>query len=196
MHQVLCAAAGVDEFTVRGQAARSHRRTGALARYVYRSDEDFRVELAAFKVPHELNRGAESAAAHGRGVTVLSGIAESVENAVILTAAQLLSATTTLRGIRHRAVQTLDTLTALESTRPSPTTRRTVLAALSNELSAMHTKLSFEVESQVDAVHVPEIVIEQYQASLAGTLGLAMAAETTSKMLDRLTAAIAARAKR
>ena len=123
---------------------------------------------------------------------MLSGIAEPVESAVILTAAQLLGAASAVREIRERAVETLDTLSALESTRPSPTTRRTVLAALSNELSAMHTKLSFEVESQVDAVHVPEIVIEQYQASLAGTLGLATAADTTSRMLDRLTAAIAA----
>jgi len=193
VHQILSAAAGAGELLEPGTSgAPASPNKERLARYVYRSDEEFRLDYAAFRVPHELNRGVESAAAHGRGVTVLSGIAEPVESAVILTAAQLLGAASAVREIRERAVETLDTLSALESTRPSPTTRRTVLAALSNELSAMHTKLSFEVESQVDAVHVPEIVIEQYQASLAGTLGLATAADTTSRMLDRLTAAIAA----
>jgi len=193
VHQILCAAAGADEFTVRlaGREIRSPRR-GPLARYVYRSDEDFRLEYAAFRLPAELNRRVGSAAAHGRGVTVLSGIAEPVENAAILTAVQLLAAASALREIRRRCDETLAALTEVRHRTVPLRERRAVLASLSNELSGMQTALSFEVESQIDAVHVPEIVIEQYQASLAGTLGLALAAETTSKMLDRLTAAIAA----
>jgi Mg2+ and Co2+ transporter CorA len=115
-----------------------------------------------------------------------------VENAAILTAVQLLAAASALREIRRRCDETLAALTEVRHRTVPLRERRAVLASLSNELSGMQTALSFEVESQIDAVHVPEIVIEQYQASLAGTLGLALAAETTSKMLDRLTAAIAA----
>jgi hypothetical protein len=193
VHQVVCAAGWVREFVIGVPGGDlGPPRKEALARYVYRSDEDFRLDYAAFRLPAELNRGAGSAAAHGRGVTVLSGIAEPVENAAILTAVQLLGAASAVREIRQRASRTLDALTALRGQSMALDQRRAVLAALSNELSEMHTELSFEVESLVDAVSVPEIVIEQYQASLAGTLGLAQAADTTSKMLDRLTAAITA----
>jgi hypothetical protein len=193
VHQIVCAAGWVREFVGRFPDDQlGPPRKDALARYVYRSDEDFRLEYAAFRLPAELNRGPASAAAHGRGVTVLSGLAEPVENAVILTAIQLLGAESAVRAIRGRAGRTLDALRALRTKTMPLSERRAVLAALSNELSEMQTELSFEVESRIDAVSVPEIVIEPYQASLAGTLGLAQAAVTTSKMLDRLTAAITA----
>jgi hypothetical protein len=43
-------------------------------------------------------------------------------------------------------------------------------------------------------IHVPEVVMEHYQASLADSLGLDTGCTVTSKMLDRLSIAMTATA--
>lgn len=163
-----------------------------IARIVYRSDEPFRPDLSALQVPRELNRPAGAASAHGRGVTVLAGAAEHVENGLVLTATELLAAVAHLRTIRKEAATALGEVNRGLGGLRSLSDRRLALARQSWRLARMQVDLSFGVESAMDAAKVPEIVLEPYRRTLSQTLGLAEGAQATASMLARLSAAITA----
>jgi hypothetical protein len=163
-----------------------------ISRIVYRSDYPFRPELSGMQVPRELNRPAGAASAHGRGVTVLAGAAEHVENGVVLTATELLAAVAHLRSIRNEASNALREVNRGLGDMKTLSDRRHQLARQSWRLARMQVDLSFGVESAMDPAKVPEIVLEPYRKALSQTLGLADGAQATATMLARLSAAITA----
>jgi hypothetical protein len=133
-------------------------------------------------------------AGHARGVTVLAGSAENIEDAAFVVAAQLLSAAATLREISREASKALAVLDAAAAHGGKLETRRDLLASLGTELSRLQVKLSFGVEANAMPIHVPEVVMEHYQASLADSLGLVTGSAVTDKLLDRLSIAMTATA--
>lgn len=165
-----------------------------VARIVYRADGTHRTEYAALKVPKELNRPSSAVAGHARGVTVLGGNAAHVEDAAFIVAVQLLSASATLRRISRDAREALEVLDTTVQQHGDLAARHAVLSSLGTELSRLQVQLSFGVEANAMPLHVPEVVLEHYQESLAESLGLDTACEVVSKMLERLSLAMTATA--
>jgi hypothetical protein len=195
VHQLFMpAAAQHDLQTIAEDGVTTAPDVGRLARFVYRANDDYRVEYAAIKVPKELNRPTTAVAGHARGVTVLAGSAEHIENAAFVVAVQLLSAAATLRTITRRASEALHGLDASVRNAGHLDERRAVLSALGTELSRLQVELSFGVEANTMPIHVPEVVLEHYQASLTDSLGLDTGCDVTSKMLERLSIAMSATA--
>jgi hypothetical protein len=192
VHQILSPAGGDDTLLLSGSPRLPD--LAQAAHFVYRDAEDYRIEYAAMKVPKELNRPPDSVAAHARGVTVLAGNAEAVEDAAFLIAAQLLAANATLRDLRARSIVALGELERAGKEQVKLAERRDLVARLGTELSRLQIELSLGVEENMNPLHLPEVVLEHYQASLADSLGLATGAEVTSRMLDRLSTALAATA--
>lgn len=145
--------------------------------------------------PGELNRPVGAVCRHGRGVTVLSGWAEHVEYAVALTAVDLISAAARLRKIRTDARVALSRVEVAAARLEESGSRglargRRSAVQLSRRLGELQLQLSFGVEAYLDGLHVPEIVLESYRASLAGPLAVASGAQTAGGMLERLASSL------
>jgi hypothetical protein len=166
-----------------------------LLRLVYREDEEFRPASSAICYPKELNRPAGSICAHGRGVTVLGGAAEHVENGIMLTALELVTAAGCLRRIRAQAVDALETASSKQDSegRSPVKEQRGEVVILAGELRQLDLDLSFGVEGYLDNLRLPEIVLGAYRQSLAGVLELRAGAEATALMVERLQRVIGAR---
>jgi hypothetical protein len=163
-----------------------------LARIVYRSDNAHRVKFSALRVPLELNRPSRSVGGHSRGVTLLAGAAEHVENGAVLVAADLLAGLAHLRSIRKDASDALADAREGLGTEKTLRARRQALAQQSGRLARMQLDLSFCVESAMDGGKVPEIVLEPYRRSLSESLGLSDGTARVATMLERLSSSIKA----
>jgi hypothetical protein len=158
-----------------------------IARLVYREDQHFHADRTGVRYPTGLNRARGSLAAHSRGVTVLVGLPEYVEWAVVFTAAEVTAAVACLRAIRSTAIAALERAGTVDSSEHRGLTdRRRRLTTLTRELGDLQLQLSFGVEAYLDNLRLPEVVLQDYRDSLAEVTRLASAAEGTAAMLTRL----------
>lgn len=157
---------------------------------VYRSRTAQRADRHSMRFPHELNRSVGTLACHARGVTVAAGHARHTEHALVLVAAQLLASLARLRTIRTATGDALRTLRDPRVQRASLDAQRRQFAELASTATNLEVDLSFGVEAQLDAVLVPEIVLEAYRDSLAAALSLPAGLEATSHMITRLSGAL------
>ena len=148
----------------------------------------------SFKPP-ELNYPGITTVGHGRGVSVIAGYAEAVENSYVLIAIMLVTALSVL----HRSREKLFAAMATASAAPAPSASKTaakraraVVLSLAGELNELQLDLEFGVESYLDSVIIPDLIIEAFQRSLCNALGLGAALDHSSRMLDRLASVIQA----
>lgn len=143
------------------------------------------------RTPRVLNHPGHRAVAHSRGVSVVAGWGEAVENALSTGAVMLVSALGVLRRARHAAFDALsqDEHTMLLSTSDA----RTLVSQLSAQLNELQLDLSFGVEAYIDSLVIPEVVVESFLVSLRDGMGLTDALGNTSRMLDRLQSVISTR---
>jgi hypothetical protein len=143
------------------------------------------------RTPRVLNNPGHTAVAHSRGVSVVAGWGEAVENALSTGAVMLVSALGVLRRARHAAFDALsqDEHAMLLSTSDA----RTLVSQLSAQLNELQLDLSFGVEAYIDSLVIPELVVESFLVSLRDGMGLTDALGNTSRMLDRLQSVISTR---
>jgi hypothetical protein len=142
-------------------------------------------------VPSALNNPGSTFVAHGRGVSIFSGWTAHVENAFILTAASTVSALGALRLSRHEAFTTM--ALAQDAALASAHNARALVAKLSDRLNEMQLDLSFGVETHIDSILMPEMVVEAFQSSLSRAVGIRESLDNTSRMLQRVGIVISAR---
>ncbi len=140
--------------------------------------------------PGDLNYPGVTAVGHGRGVSVVAGFAEQVENVYALIAVLLITGLDVLYRVRGDLFKTLQE--AGEHT-GSTTRARALITYLSDRLNDMQLDLAFGVEQYLDGILIPEYVIEAYQRSMSEALGLRAGLGDSSRMLDRLGSVIQAR---
>jgi hypothetical protein len=144
-------------------------------------------EIGIFRPPH-LNYPGLAVVGHGRGVAVVAGFAESVENAYILISIMFITGLDVLRRTRH------DLFDAITAASKSPITSdakvRNLISQLPAQLNELQLDLEFGVESYLDSTLLPEFVIETFQQSLCEAMGVRVGLEHSSRMLDRLTSVI------
>jgi hypothetical protein len=140
------------------------------------------------RTPRVLNNPGHTAVVHSRGVSVVAGWGEAVENALSTGAVLLVSALGVLRRARHQAFDalSLDEQAMLLSTSDA----RTLVSLLSAQLNELQLDLSFGVEAYIDSLVIPEVVVESFLVSLREGMGLTDALGNTSRMLDRLQSVI------
>lgn len=147
--------------------------------------------LLGINVPPGLNNPGNTFVAHGRGVSIFTGWTVHLENAFILTAISTVSALGALRLCRHEAfsAMALAQNAALASTRNA----RALVSQLSDRVNEMHLDLSFGVETHIDPLLIPELVVESFQRSISQAVGIHESLENTSRMLQRVSVVISAR---
>jgi hypothetical protein len=144
------------------------------------------------RTPEGLNNPGETLIAHSRGVSVIAGWSEPVENMLALVAATNVAALGVLHRVRQLA---FDALEINQSARLDSTAdARELLAQLSARLNEVQLDLSFGVEAYVDSVLIPEFVVDRYEASMCEAIGIGSGLVNTSRMVDRLGAVVHARA--
>jgi hypothetical protein len=160
---------------------------------VYRVEEPLppgRAEQTGIFRPALLNYQDATVVGHGRGVSVLAGWGEPVENGFGLIAIMLVTA----MGVLHRArLNAFDAMTQGGAANLISTAdARTLITRLSAQLNELQLDL-FGVEAYLDSVLIPELIIESFQRSLRDALGLSDGLNNTSRMLGRLDSVLQAR---
>lgn len=147
--------------------------------------------LAAPRAPTWLNNPGTTLGVHGRGVSVLAGWSTHTENALTVVPPLVILASGVLKRTRASA---FDALVAAESADPTtPGESRELIKSLSSTLNDMQLDLSFGVESYVDSVLVPELLIESFQVSLGAATSLPEGLSNTSRILERVTSVMQAK---
>jgi hypothetical protein len=175
VHQIVYPGAALHDEILRDDVDR------ALSNLVYRGTV---AGTGLLHKPAALNYGNSAFAAHGRGVSVLGGWGEPVENIIAVVATTIVS---TL-GVLQRTKQTAFRALALNDRAmlSSPSDARRLIGRLADRLMTMQLDLSFGVEAFLDSVLVPELVVESFQTSLRDALRTADSLDYTSRMVDRL----------
>jgi hypothetical protein len=140
--------------------------------------------------PDWLNSPGQTVAIHGRGVAVLGGWSTPAENALAVVSPITVSALALLKRARESAFAAVRE--AEQATAETLTEARQLIASLSDRINALQLELSFGVEIYVDSILLPEHLIGSFQGSLRDASGLPESLNNTSRMLDRLTAAVSA----
>ncbi len=144
--------------------------------------------------PLELNYPGITAVGHGRGVSVIAGFSEQVENTYLLIAIMLITGLSVLHRSRANLFAAMSEASAAPMTSTSPATKtRALVTSLSEQLDNLQLDLEFGVESYLDSIIIPEFIIEAFQRSLCDAMGLRAALEHSSRMLERLASVIQAR---
>jgi hypothetical protein len=144
------------------------------------------------RTPEALNNPGETLVAHSRGVSLIVGWSEPVENVLALVAATNVAALGVLHRVRQLA---FDALEINQSARLETTgAARELFGQLSARLNEVQLDLSFGVEAYVDTVLMPEFVVDSFQASMCDSIGIETGLANTSRMVDRLGAVVHARA--
>ena len=129
--------------------------------------------------------------AHGRGVSLIAGWTEPVENAFGIAAAGLVNAAGVVSRVR---LQSLEALRDNDASAPrSAPEIRTLIADLSDRLNQLRLDLSFGIETYSDIVLIPELLVESYHSSLRRVAALAESMANTSRIVDRVAAVIDSR---
>ena len=172
-------------------AQRSDGSGRAAAEIIYRGTLNFAAGRAVIYKPEPLNVTGHTVTCHGRGVSVVAGWSEAVENTFGIAAVALVSAL----GVLYRARR--DAFAAMEENQYASMTSigdaRALISDLSARLNELQLDLSFGVEAYVDSVLIPELIIESFQGSLVSAFKLQEGLDNTSRMLQRLGSVIDAR---
>jgi hypothetical protein len=147
-------------------------------------------QVVSFRPP-ELNYPGITAVGHGRGVSVIAGFSEEVENTYLLIAIMLITGLSVLHRSRENLFAAMSEASAAPTT--STTETRALATSLSIQLNELQLDLEFGVESYLDSVIIPEFIIEAFQRSLCDAMGLGAALEHSSRMLERLASVIQAK---
>ena len=147
--------------------------------------------LLGVNIPSGLNNPGYTFVGHGRGVSLFSGWTPHLENAFMLTVISTVAALGALRLSRHEAFAAM--ALAQDANLASAHNARALVAQLSDRLNEMQLDLSFGVESHIDSILIPEMVIESFQRSLSDAVGIRESLDNTSRMLQRVGAVISAR---
>ena len=141
--------------------------------------------------PAALNNPGETLVAHGRGVSLITGWTEPVENAFGIAAAGLVNAAGVVSRVRR---QSLEALTVNdESTATKAAAVRDLITDLTERLNQLRLDLSFGIEAYADVTLIPELLIESYHASLRNVASLRESLANTSRIVDRVAAVIESR---
>lgn len=141
--------------------------------------------------PAALNNPGETMVAHGRGVSLMAGWAEPVENAFGIAAAGLVNAAGVVTRVRLRSFEALRVNEA-SAARSAPEIRA-LIADLSDRLDQLRLDLSFGIEAYADVVLIPELLVESYHSSLRRVAALAESVANTSRIVERVAAVIDSR---
>lgn len=165
----------------------------AVISIVYRSTLNAEGEVRlGVSTPPALNCPGETIVAHTRGVSLIVGWSEQVENLLSVAALTIVSAMGVLYRTRDLAFDALD---LNQSTRlASLGDARELLSQLSARLNDVQLDLSFGVEAYVDSVLIPEEIVDSFQESIREATDLDSGVENTSRMVGRLADVIRARA--
>ncbi|MGH3211585.1 MAG: hypothetical protein ACRDNO_27890, partial [Trebonia sp.] len=141
--------------------------------------------------PAALNNPGETVVAHGRGVSLITGWTEPVENAFGIAAAGLVNAAGVVSRVR---LQSLEALTIDdESTATKASDVRDLITDLTERLNQLRLDLSFGIEAYADMILIPELLIESYHSSLRSVASLRESLANTSRIVDRVAAVIESR---
>lgn len=141
--------------------------------------------------PPALNNPGETLVAHGRGVSLITGWTEPVENAFGIAAAGLVNAAGVVGRVR---LQSLEALTIDdESTATKASDVRDLITELTERLNQLRLDLSFGIEAYADMILIPELLIESYHSSLRSVASLRESLANTSRIVDRVAAVIESR---
>lgn len=141
--------------------------------------------------PAALNNPGETLVAHGRGVSLITGWTEPVENAFGIAAAGLVNAAGVVSRVR---LQSLEALTINdESTATKAADVRDLITDLTERLNQLRLDLSFGIEAYADMILIPELLIESYHSSLRNVASLRESLVNTSRIVDRVAAVIESR---
>lgn len=144
------------------------------------------------RIPTAINNPGGTLVAHGRGVSLIAGWSEQVENALALTAMTNVAAIGVLHRARHLA---FDALEANQAARLASTSdARELVSRLSTQLNDVQLDITFGVEAYADSVLIPELVVDNFQSSMWEAAGLDTGLANTSRMIERLGTVIGARA--
>jgi hypothetical protein len=143
----------------------------------------------SLRIPIELNRRQTEICAHGRGVTVLGGHDEATSNTIMYTASKLLFGLARTRLIRR---ELLSNLNSFSSTDPiSDLKKAHARASNRSRLVREHgLHISTEIESLIDGLTIPEMVIDSYRISLKAALDLEKNLAITNRLLERVTSIV------
>lgn len=149
-----------------------------------------RGRTTAAEPPHLSSHGS-TLSAHGRGVSVHAGWAEHVENGLTLVAVGMVSALAVLQRTRLAAFAAMRANE--QASASSPYEVRSLISRLSAGVNELQLDLAFGVEAYVDALLIPDSVMETFQSSLRDALGIRDSLENSARMVERLTSVISAR---
>lgn len=141
--------------------------------------------------PAALNNPGNTVVAHGRGVSLITGWTEPVENAFGIAAAGLVNAAGVVSRVR---LQSLEALTVNdESTATNAPEVRDLITDLTERLNQLRLDLSFGIEAYADTSLIPEMLVESYHSSVRNVASLKESLENTSRIVDRVAAVIESR---
>jgi hypothetical protein len=164
-----------------------------VQRLIYRTDLPYRKEHSAIRYPAELNRRPGWLAAVGPYVSVVSGHADFVQNAIFTSSIQAVAAAAQLRAIRQAAYEDVRLFRSLEAVPGSTRERRRMLERIADQLGDLELELSYSVEATADlGLLIPSLRVESFHNALYDSMGLAGKAATAGRMLQRLDSAISA----
>jgi hypothetical protein len=141
--------------------------------------------------PAALNNPGETLVAHGRGVSLITGWTEPVENAFGIAAAGLVNAAGVVSRVRLQSLEALTIDDESSATKASDV--RDLITDLTERLNQLRLDLSFGIEAYADMILIPELLIESYHSSLRSVASLRESLANTSRIVDRVAAVIESR---
>ncbi|HEY1628080.1 MAG TPA: hypothetical protein VGG16_30260 [Streptosporangiaceae bacterium] len=141
--------------------------------------------------PAALNNPGETLVAHGRGVSLITGWTEPVENAFGVAAAGLVNAAGVVSRVRLQSLEALTIDDESSATKASDV--RDLITDLTERLNQLRLDLSFGIEAYADMILIPELLIESYHSSLRSVASLRESLANTSRIVDRVAAVIESR---
>ncbi|HEX3515285.1 MAG TPA: hypothetical protein VHT26_14915, partial [Trebonia sp.] len=141
--------------------------------------------------PPALNNPGESLVAHGRGVSLITGWTEPVENAFGVAAAGLVNAAGVVSRVRRQSLEALTIDDESGATKAADV--RDLITDLTDRLNQLRLDLSFGIEAYADMILIPELLIESYHSSLRSVASLRESLANTSRIVDRVAAVIGSR---
>lgn len=136
----------------------------------------------AIKYPGMLNLTSDQVGGHGRGVLAIGGIESTTVNAFYITATAMLAGLSRLRAVRRQVTSELDTLRILED----DVSELHHIQNLTETVRKLQLELTVSVQSYIDGIHMPELIVDEFRRSFRDSLGLVSNLESTQSLLESL----------
>jgi hypothetical protein len=162
-----------------------------VQRLVATQTDGVRPGFQSARMPRDVNRYFGMIGAVTPGASVLGGQDEHTQRACFVAAMQAIAALGSVRGLFDRAYSEIAAYRVTLTTSGAARLDRSQAARLAEEVRALQLNLSYEVESHQEVrLCVPLLPVEEFHAELSNCLGMANASRTTSRMVERLAAAL------